>query len=431
MPQCNIARQPGIAGPQPWMGHNPGMARKPKLGLAGRHVLLGVAGSVAAYKAAELCRLLVDAGASVQVALTPAARAFVAPLTFQALTGRPPVIDMLAGTGSPDGMDHIAAVRAADLYVLAPATASTIARVATGLATEPVSALACAAACPILVAPAMNREMWANPAVVRNVATLRGDGRLVLDAPAGDLACGEHGPGRLSEPAAILAAICGLLDGAVQVLAGRTVVITTGATVEPIDAMRVLSNRSSGKMGCALAVAARDAGAQVHLLAGQVSVPLPAGLARVERVATGQDMHAAARRACRKADCYVSAAAVADFRPRRPLAGKPARGAGGLTLELEAVPDIIADIAATPAAPYCVAFAATAGDMDLALAAARAKLKAKGVDAIVASPLAANLGGDTCELAFIAGRTTKLLGQLPKAVAADRIVGLVASRLPR
>lgn len=399
--------------------------------LADRHILLGVSGSIAAYKSAELVRLLVTAGATVRVAMTPAATEFVTPLTFQALTGAPVVTDMFAGTGSPDGMDHIAAVRAADVFVIAPATATTLARLAAGSADEPVSALACAATCPVLLAPAMNREMWTKPAVQRNLATLQADGYQLLAPTSGDLACGEHGPGRLSEPAAIAAAVTALLTAAPQVLAGRRVVVSAGATVEAIDAMRVLTNRSSGRLGCALAAAAHAAGAHVHLLAGRMTVTPPPGLGRIDYVEDTAAMAKAAKKACRNADCFISVAAIADYRPQRKIAGKLPRSDGALNLALIATEDIIASIAAMKQAPYCVAFAAEASDLAGAIKAARVKLQRKGVAVVVASPLLSNLGGDDCDLALVAARSSVRLGPQSKIAAAAKIIARIADRLPR
>ena len=405
--------------------------------LDGRRILVGITGSVAAYKSCELIRLLVDAGATTQGAMTVSARHFIGATTIQALTGMPPVVDMFAGDGSPDGMDHIAAVRKADLMAIAPASASSIARMACGLADDPVSALVCAATCPVLVAPAMNREMWANPAVRRNIATLKADGRLVVEPESGSLACGEHGEGRLAEPARIVKRIGAALgaggDGGKggTGLVGRTVVVSTGATAEPIDKMRVISNRSSGKMGVAVAEAMRDAGANVSLIAAQVQVPLPSGMEMTVRATSVKDMRKAALRLCKGADAFLSVAAVSDFRPKTVHKGKIPRGDGGVSVDLVPCPDIIAEVASQPGAPYCVAFSAEASDGDEALRRARTKMRAKGVQAIIASPIAKNLGSDRCELTFLAGRTKIRIGPASKRVAADKITALLTTRLPR
>lgn len=397
--------------------------------LSGRQILVGLSGSIAAYKAAELVRLLTTAGASVQVAMTPAAQQFIAPLTFQALSGRPVVTDMFAGTGSPDGMEHIAAVRAADLYVIAPATATTVARLAQGSAEEPVAALASAAICPVLVVPAMNAQMWAKDAVTRNLKLLHKDGYHILAPTAGDLACGEYGPGRLNEPADIVRTVFDLLAIPKQVLAGRKVVVSAGATQEAIDAMRVITNRSSGRMGTALAAAARDAGAEVHLLAGKLDVPIPPGLAQTDTAITTTAMAKVAKQACKTSDCFISVAAIADYRPLQQVKTKLPRHQD-MHLALTATPDIIASIAASNNAPYTVAFAAEDGNLAAAIKKARTKMQNKGVDAIVASPLASNLGGDDCDLALLAhGRTTRL-GKLSKTVAAGKIIGKIANYLP-
>lgn len=401
-------------------------------GLSGRRVLVGITGSVAAYKAALLVRLLTDRGAEVEAAMTVPATRFIGAATVQALTGSPPVTDMFAGDGSPDGMDHIAAVRRADIMVIAPASASSIARLACGLADDPVSALACAATCPVMVAPAMNREMWASPAVARNVAALRADGRLVVEPDSGELACGEHGDGRLAEPERIadrIEAAVGRRGGAD--LSGRAVVVSTGSTAEPIDPMRVISNRSSGRMGVAMAEALRDAGAAVRLVAAQVQVPLPQGMDRTVRASDVASMRRAVLRECRGADAYVSVAAISDFRPRRRSRSKLPRAEGGATIELVACPDVIAEVAALPDAPYCVAFSADGKGGAESLRVAREKMRAKGVQAVVASPIPGNLGGDSCDLTFLAGRSKVAIGPASKRAAADRIAALLSARLPR
>ena len=399
--------------------------------MANKRILLGITGSVAAYKAAELVRLLTAANAQVEVAMTSAAQRFIGPATLQALSGRPVLTSMWDGP-SPDGMDHIASVRKADIMVVAPASASAIARIANGFADDVVAALASASSCPVAVAPAMNREMWARPALQRNLRTLRGDGVLVFDPGAGELACGEHGQGRLAEPAQIVAGISRLLAGRALPLAGFSVAVSAGATVEQIDDMRVLTNRSSGKMGFALAEAAACAGAAVHLIAARVSVPVPAGMASVVNVGDVASMRRAALRLAPKVDAYASVAAVSDYRARKRVRGKLKRSDSGLSLELVPTADIIAEVAALPDKPYCVAFAAESAASEQSVKAARAKLRAKGVDAIVASPLAENLEGDSCELTFIPARGAALaLGRISKRAAGDKIVQQLAKRLSK
>ena len=397
--------------------------------LQGKHILLAVSGSIAAYKAAELARELITAGCTVQVALTTCARRFVGEATFQAITGTPPITSLFAGNHHLDGMDHIAAVRRADVMLIAPATATTIARLAAGLADEPVAALASAADCPLLIAPAMNRQMWTNPATARNTQILQGFGHRFVGPAVGDLACGEHGTGRLADNAAILAALEACLP-ATGSLCGRNVVVSAGATAEPIDAMRVITNRSSGRMGFALAAAARDAGAQVQLVAGRTSVPPPPGMASVDKVETTRQMLAAVKRRTAGADVFFAVAAVADFRPRKASTGKRPRRAGDFALELVPNPDIIAQISGRKSPPYCVAFAAEASSGASAVRAALTKLRAKQVPAIIASPLTSNLGLETCTLTFLTKHEQISLGKLSKTTAASKIIGLVAKRLP-
>lgn len=399
--------------------------------LAGKHILLAVTGSIAAYKAAELTRALIAAGCTVQVALSATARRFIGAPTFQALSGVPPIVDMFAGDDNPDGMDHIAAVRRADIMLIAPATATTIARLAGGFADDLVAALASAADCPLLIAPAMNKQMWTNPSTRRNVEILREFGHHFVGPEEGDLACGEHGTGRLADLDDILAQLPICLSDTNTSLRGRTVVVSAGATIEPIDAMRVITNRSSGRMGFALATAARNAGANVRLIAGSTRVPPPPGMAVTEIVSDTKQMFAAAKRHTIGADIFFAVAAVADFKPSKVSAGKLPRSVGEFKLEL--VPnttDIVASIAKRKQAPYCVAFAAEHATGRKAIVAALSKMRAKKVPAIIASPLAANVDLNTCALTFLTEREQINLGKLPKTIAADKIIELVAQRLP-
>lgn len=391
--------------------------------LADKRVLVGVTGGVAAYKACELVRLLRQQGAEVEAAMTPAAQDFVGPATLQALSGRPVI-----GAGTPtaaDAMDHIAAARRADLMVIAPATATTLGKLAAGIADNAVTALACAATVPLLLAPAMNAAMWANPGLQRSLAQLRADGRSVVEPGTGELACGEYGPGRMAEPADIAAHIGAVLALSSR-LAGQEVVVTAGATAEAIDAMRVVSNRSSGRMGMAMAAAAREAGARVHLIAAHASVPPPGGLASVTAARDARSMREAALELARQADCFIGVAAVSDYRPAQAAAGKIPRRAGGMKLELEPCEDVIAAVADQKPRPYCLGFAAEAAAMPAAVKAARRKLRSKNLDAIVASPLAANLESDSCELALVRPRGHVLIEARDKQQAARELI----ARLP-
>ena len=388
--------------------------------LSGKHILVGVTGGIAAYKACELLRLLRKAGASVEAAMTPAAQHFIGPASLQALSGRPVITSTVDG-GSPDAMDHIAAARRADLMVIAPATATTIGKIASGIADNAVTALACATAAPLLLAPAMNVEMWGNPGLQRSLGLLRADGRAVVEPGAGELACGEHGPGRMAEPAQIAAHAASLLALA-QRLAAHDVVVTVGATAEAIDAMRVVSNRSSGRMGMAMAAAAREAGAKVHLLAAHASAPVPGGMASVTHAGDARSMREAALDLAADASCFIGVAAISDYRPAKPFQGKIPRRNGGLRLELKPCEDVIATVAKSRKRPYCLGFAAEASELPEAIKAARRKLKAKNLDAIVASPLARNLESDSCELALVKSRGHAEIAAREKLQAAREII---------
>lgn len=324
--------------------------------LKGKRLLLGITGGIAAYKTAELVRLLAKAGAEVRVVMTEAARRFVTPVTMQALSGQPVWTDLWDARVA-DNMGHIELSRDRDLVVVAPASADFMAKVAHGLADDLLSTLCIARRCALLLAPAMNVEMWENRATQRNAAQLREDGVLLAGPAAGEQACGETGFGRMLEPSELLAEIEAFFQP--KLLAGKRVLITAGPTEEPIDPVRVLSNTSSGKMGFAVAKAAREAGASVTLVSGPVSLPTPHGVARVD-VRTAQQMLEAVQAAVRSCDVFVSVAAVADYRVKNPSTEKIKKPLGGrdLKLELEENPDILAWVAALPTPPFCVGFAA-------------------------------------------------------------------------
>lgn len=353
--------------------------------LQGRSILLAVTGGVAAYKAAELCRLLVKEGAQVQVVLSASASRFVGAATFQALSGRPVYTD-LWDARVPNAMAHIELARAADLIVVAPATAHTLARAAQGLADDLLSTLLLAAGKPVLFAPAMNREMWWHPATQRNVATLRADGARICGPASGEQACGDVGEGRLVEPADLLQDIVAALMP--QSLRGRTVLVTAGPTFEPIDPVRGLTNRSSGKMGYAVARAAREAGAQVLLVSGPTALPTPFGVQRID-VETAQQMFDAVMAQVAQAQVFIATAAVADWRPAQvaPHKQKKSPGAQPPTIALQTNPDILSSVAALPQPPYCVGFAAESEDLIAHAAAKRARKKVP--------LLVGNLGPDT------------------------------------
>ncbi|MDP3123069.1 MAG: bifunctional phosphopantothenoylcysteine decarboxylase/phosphopantothenate--cysteine ligase CoaBC, partial [Thiobacillus sp.] len=308
--------------------------------LAGKKILLGVTGGIAAYKAAELCRLLVKAGADVQVVMTAAAQQFVAPLTFQALSGKP-VLASLWDAARGDGMEHIHLSRDADLLLVAPASADFLARLVHGRADDLLSTLSLARTCKLAIAPAMNREMWAAAPTQRNLEQLRADGVNVLGPAAGAQACGETGLGRMLEPADMLAALPGLLGAGP--LAGKRVLINAGPTFEAIDPVRGLTNRSSGKMGYAIAEAAAEAGADVCLVSGPTCLALPAGVRRIDvESAAGMRDAVLAELPCA---VFIAVAAVADYRVDAAADQKIKKSDAGLTLNLIPNPDILAEVA--------------------------------------------------------------------------------------
>lgn len=358
--------------------------------LAGKKILLGVTGGIAAYKAAELCRLLVKAGVEVRVAMTEAACAFVMPLTFQALSGKP-VLTSMWMDDAPDGMSHIHASRIADLILVAPASADFLARLAHGRADDLLSTLCLARACPLAVAPAMNHEMWAASATRRNLAQLAADGVRVFGPAAGEQACGEVGLGRMLEPADILASLAESFGRGP--LAGKRVLVTAGPTFEPIDPVRGLTNRSSGRMGYAVAEAARDAGGTVCLVSGPTCLPVPAGVRRID-VETAAEMRTAVL-AELPADVFIAVAAVADYRVDAVAAQKLKKSEAGLHLDLIANPDILAEVAARPDAPFCVGFAA---ETERLAEHAEAKRRRKNLPLLVGNLAQDTLGSDSAEL---------------------------------
>ncbi|MCE9570147.1 MAG: bifunctional phosphopantothenoylcysteine decarboxylase/phosphopantothenate--cysteine ligase CoaBC [Rhodocyclales bacterium] len=354
----------------------------------GKRIVLGVTGGVAAYKAAELVRLLVKAGAEVDVALTAAGAQFVGAATFQALTGRR-VWQALWDERMDNGMAHIDLTRGATALLVAPATADFLAKLAHGFADDLLSTLCLARDCPLLVAPAMNRQMWENPATQRNVVQLRSDGIKVLGPAHGEQACGEVGDGRMLEAAELFDDLYAALQA--KPLAGRRVLLTAGPTFEALDPVRGLTNSSSGKMGFALARACAEAGAEVTLVAGPVTLATPRGVRRVD-VQSALQMHDAAMQAVPGQDVFIAVAAVADYRPRNAAEHKIKKGSASVTLELEANPDILAEVAARPDAPLCVGFAAESRDLGTY---AEGKRIAKKLALVVGNLVQDGLGGDT------------------------------------
>jgi phosphopantothenoylcysteine decarboxylase/phosphopantothenate--cysteine ligase len=389
--------------------------------LTGKKILLGVTGGIAAYKAAELCRLLARAGADVQVVMTAAAQQFVAPLTFQALSGKP-VLASLWDAARGDGMEHIHLSRDADLLLVAPASADFLARLVHGRADDLLSTLCLARTCTLAVAPAMNREMWAAAPTQRNLAQLRADGVNVLGPAAGAQACGETGLGRMLEPAEILAALPGMLGAGL--LAGKRVLITAGPTFEAIDPVRGLTNRSSGKMGYALAQAAAEAGAAVCLVSGPTCLAAPAGVRRID-VQSAAEMRDAVLREL-PSDVFIAVAAVADYRVEAAATQKIKKSDAGLTLNLVANPDILAEVAALPDAPFCVGFAA---ETERLAEHAEAKRLKKKLPLLVGNLAQDTLGQDTAELVLFDDRGAHPLPRADKSTQARHLIRHLATLL--
>jgi phosphopantothenoylcysteine decarboxylase/phosphopantothenate--cysteine ligase len=392
-------------------------------GLAGRRVLLGVTGGIAAYKAAELTRRLKEAGAEVQVVMSRGAQQFVAPRTFQALSGRP-VRDDLWDTAAEQAMGHLELGRWADAVVVAPASADFIARLAQGRADDLLTTLCLASDRPLFVAPAMNLRMYANRATQDNLARLKSRRVTLLGPGHGELAEGEVGPGRMFEPAQIRDALVAHFQQGP--LSGVPVVVTAGPTREPLDPVRVLTNRSSGKMGFAVAEALTGLGAQVTLIAGPVHVPTPAGVERID-VETAEEMYRASMDTARRVRIFVGAAAVADYRPARAAGEKIKKKAAALTLPMERTRDILSGVRRKHPKLFMVGFAAETEKLEQH---ARAKLRSKKLDLI-----AANLVGrgrafdrDDNELHVYWDRGGKALGKDSKANLARALAGLIANR---
>jgi phosphopantothenoylcysteine decarboxylase/phosphopantothenate--cysteine ligase len=382
--------------------------------LATKKIILGVTGGIAAYKAAELCRLLVKAGADVRVVMTAAAQQFVTPLTFQALSGKP-VLTSLWEAASGDGMEHIHLSRDADLLLVAPASADFLAKLVHGRADDLLSTLCLARTCTLAVAPAMNREMWAAAPTQRNLEQLRADGVHLLGPAAGEQACGETGLGRMLEPAEIVAALPGLLSAGP--LAGKRVLITAGPTFEAIDPVRGLTNRSSGKMGYAVAQAAREAGAEVCLVSGPTCLAAPAGVRRID-VQSAAEMRDAVLREL-PSDVFIAVAAVADYRVDAAAPQKIKKSDAGLTLNLVANPDILAEVAALPDAPFCVGFAA---ETERLAEHAEAKRRRKHLPLLVGNLAQDTLGQDTAELVLFDDRGAHPLPRADKLTQARHLV---------
>lgn len=404
-------------------------ARKPQG--AGKRVALGVSGGIAAYKAAEVLRGLQQAGCTVRVAMTKRACEFIRPLTFRALSGHHVVVDDYA-PDNPDPIAHITFSQTVDLFVIAPATADIIAKFAHGIADDFLSSTYLASTAPVLIAPAMNTQMWQHPATVRNVDRLRMDGVRIVEPDVGEMACGTIGPGRLSDPERIVQAALDILretdNRAKRDLVGERVLITTGATREAIDPVRFLSNHSSGRMGFALAEAARARGAEVTVVAGVTTATAPAEV-RLLCGTSAAEMRAAVMSEINRATIFIAAAAVADYRPVRPAAQKIKKSGDVLTLQLELTPDILAEVAASPHDNLIVV--GFAAETDNVLQQARHKLERKRLDAVVANNVTQPGAGFNTEtnIVTIITRDNDEPIELPllsKRAVADRILDEVA-----
>ena len=389
-----------------------------------RHILLGISGGIAAYKAAELTRRLVEAGADVQVVMTDAAKAFISPLTMQAVSGRP-VRDTLLDPAAEAGMGHIELGRWADLVLVAPASADFIAKLAGGMAGDLLSTVCLATSAPVYLAPAMNQAMWHKPATQRNIVTLENDGIIIVGPASGDQACGDVGPGRMTEPADIIANL--LTNDGTGSMQGLDVVITAGPTWEAMDPVRGLSNHSSGKMGYAVAAAAAAAGARVTLVSGPTALTPPKGI-HTHSVRSAQEMFLAVQSAATKCDIFIGVAAVADYRPQSIESSKIKKSAEHLTLELVKNPDILSWVASQIPKPFTVGFAA---ETDRPLEHARAKRANKGLDLIAVNQVSDSqspFGSDENQL-IVVGDTDEIdLGRKQKSQLARDLIETIAKK---
>ena len=383
-----------------------------------KRVVLGITGGIAAYKAAELARLMMKRGMDVQVVMTDSATRFVAPLTFQALTGKP-VFTGLWDDRIDNGMAHVEFTRGADAVVVAPASADFLAKLAQGRADDLLSTLCLARDCPLMVAPAMNRQMWDNPATKRNVAQLKRDGVAVFGPSSGEQACGEEGFGRMVEPEELLADVEGYFQP--KLLAGRKVLITAGPTFEAIDAVRGITNRSSGKMGYAVARAALDAGAEVTLISGPTCLTPPAA-AKLVRAVSAQDMLTAVNDLVGETDIFIGVAAVADYYVLNPSEQKIKKDAHILTLELAPNPDILANVVNLPNPPFCVGFAAESESL---FEFAEIKRHRKKLP-LLAGNLVEAIDSDESELTLFDDEGAHPLSRGPKIQHARRLIEHIA-----
>ena len=398
--------------------------------LSNKHIVLGLSGGIACYKAAELCRALVKQGATVQVVMTEAAAQFVTPVTMQALSNQTVYVSQW-DPREPNNMAHINLTRNAHAILVAPASADFMAKLLHGRADDLLSLMCLARpqdTVPLLLAPAMNKEMWAHPATQRNMSQLRQDGAIVLGVGQGDQACGEVGDGRMLEPDELLYELTALFQP--KVLQGKKILISAGPTYESMDPVRGITNLSSGKMGFALARAAHEAGASVQLVAGPVSLSTPYGVARTD-VRSALEMHAAVMAQVERADIFIATAAVADWRPAQAATEKIKKGSEGLpSFEWVENPDILADVAAHPRSQagdlYCVGFAA---ETQYLQAQAQAKRERKGVPLMIGNLGPATFGQDDNALLVIDEQGAKELPRAAKLILARQLLADIALRI--
>ena len=399
--------------------------------LVGKHIVLGLTGGIACYKAAEFCRALIKEGATVQVVMTEAAAQFITPVTMQALSNRP-VYASQWDAREPNNMAHINLSREADAIVIAPCSADFVAKLLHGRADDLLSLMCLARpleSVPLLVAPAMNREMWAHPATQRNMAQMRADGATVFDVGSGEQACGETGDGRMLEPAELLHDVVAFFQP--KVLAGKQVLISAGPTFEAMDPVRGITNLSSGKMGFALARAAHEAGADVTLVAGPVGLPTPRGVHRVD-VLSAQDMFDACQAQVNQADIFIACAAVADWRVDAPTEQKIKKDASGAMPPFQFVetPDILASLAqserAKSGALFCVGFAAESNDL---LAHATTKRQRKNVPLLVGNLGPATFGKDDNALLLVDAQGAKEIPRNSKLALSRMLIAEIANRI--
>ncbi|WP_107825930.1 bifunctional phosphopantothenoylcysteine decarboxylase/phosphopantothenate--cysteine ligase CoaBC [Neisseria sicca] len=392
-----------------------------------KHILLGISGGIAAYKSCELVRLLKKQGHSVSVVMSKASTEFISPLTFQALSGNPVLTDTHENSLG-NGMAHINLTREADALVITPATANTIAKISHGIADNLLTNLVAARKCPLAVAPAMNVEMWNNPANLRNIEQLRSDGITVFQPAYGEQACGEIGLGRMLEAADLADLISDLWIP--KILLGKRILITAGATFEAIDPVRGITNISSGQMGTALARACRAAGAKVTLIYGQLQTTIPTGLLHTEQAVSAEEMFRAVHNHITDQDVFISVAAVADYKVKNSSSQKMKKDGSGKVpvIELTENPDILASIASLPTPPFCVGFAA---ESERILEYARVKRIRKNIPMLIANQISLSMGKTTNQITIIDDENEISFPETDKRQAADNIVKHLATRLNR